>query len=144
LSRGTLPRDLSLEVLDTIQKILFPVSDAKSRSLLRNLVSKSSFDRDCLDFESASIRENFEIDLPYRFFGARLTELYDEFEDPRPRSDFEKWLQRRSSTRHVMLATLIGVFVAVLLGIVGLGVSIYQTYIGYQAWQHPINPGAQT
>jgi len=136
-----LPRQLALEVIDSIQKVLFPVSDAKSRSLLRGLVSKSSYDRDCLEFESASIRDDFERDVPYRYFGTRLTELYDELENPRPRNEFEKWLQRRSSARHAMLATMIGVFIAVLLGIAALGVSIYQTYIGYQAWQHPVNPG---
>jgi len=38
----------------------------------------------------------------------------------------------------MMLATLIGVVFAVLLGMVSLAVSSYQTWIAYQAWQHPV------
>jgi hypothetical protein len=98
-----------------------------------------SFDQDCLRFESNSIRKDTEKQISYLYFGARLAEIYEELENPSPRGGFEKWLQRRSSARHTMLATLIGVSIAVLLGIAALGVSIYQAYDGYQAWQHPVN-----
>jgi hypothetical protein len=67
-----------------------------------------------------------------------LADLYEELENPRPHSGFEKWLERNSGARYVMLATLIGVLIAVLLGIAALAVSIYQAYIGYQAWKHPV------
>jgi hypothetical protein len=103
-------------------------------------VVKSWFDPDCLRFESESIRNESEKVVSYLHFGARLAELCAELEDPSPRGGLEKWLQRRSGARHAMLATLIGVFVAVLLGFLSLGVSLYQAYIGYQAWQHPVIP----
>jgi hypothetical protein len=133
-----IPRELAREVLDTIHKVLFP-SDHESQALLRSFVSKASFDLDCLHFESASyLREEERKSTMYRYFGSRLADLYDEVTNPRPRSWFEKWLERKSGARYVMLATLIGVFIAVLLGILGLAVGIFQAYIAWQQWKHPV------
>ena len=133
-----LSRQLSLEVLDSIQKVLFPFYDKKSMGILRSLVFKSKFDADCLRFESEAIRSHDEKDVAYHYFGERLALLLDEVQNPRPHGSFEHWLERRSGGRYVMLATLIGVVFAVLLGIAALGLSGYQTWIAYQAWKHPV------
>ena len=37
-----------------------------------------------------------------------------------------------------MLATLIGVMFAVVLGMAGLAVGGYQAWVSYQQWQHPV------
>jgi hypothetical protein len=42
-----------------------------------------------------------------------------------------------------MMATLVGVLIAIILGIAGLAVSSYQAWLGYQQWQHPISPSGQ-
>jgi len=139
---GTLPRQLALERLDSIQKIIFPLSDPKSRSLLQSLISTSSFDPDCLRFESASIRNPDEKDILYHYFGARLAHLYEELENPRPRSWIERWSERKSGARYIMMATVIGVAFAVLLGIASLAVSSYQAWLSYQQWQHPVVVGS--
>ena len=138
---GALPRQLALECLDSVQKILFPLTDRKSKTLLLSLTAKSSFDPDCLRFDSASIRNKDEKDIAYHYFGERLAELYDEMENPTPRGSLEKWLERRSGARYVMLATLIGVIFAVILGMAGLAVGGYQAWVGYQQWQHPVSSG---
>jgi hypothetical protein len=117
---------------------MFPHSDPKSRAILRSLVSRSNFDPDCLRFEFNSIRNPDEEDIAYHYFGSRLADLYEELQNPAPYGLIEKWLERKSGARYVMLATLTGVFIAVLLGILALAVSVYQAYIGYQAWQHPV------
>lgn len=141
LCSGALPRQLALECLDSVQKILFPLSDPKSKSLLRSFITTSSFDPDCLRFESASIRNPDERDIAYHYLGARLADLYEELEHPTPRGWAGKWLERRSGARYVMMATLIGVAFAVMLGMVGLAVGGYQAWVGYQAWHHPVgNP----
>jgi hypothetical protein len=44
----------------------------------------------------------------------------------------EKWFERKSGARYVMMATLIGALFAVLLGMASLGVSSYQAWIVYQ------------
>jgi len=117
---------------------MFPHSDPKSRAILRSLVSRSNFDPDCLRFESNSIRNPDEEDIAYHYFGSRLADLYEELQNPTPRGLIEKWLERKSGARYLMLATLVGVVIAVLLGILSLAVSTYQAYITYQAWQHPV------
>jgi hypothetical protein len=138
VNSGALPRQLALEVLDSIQKILFPLDDPKSRALLGTLTSTSGFDPDCLRFESSSIRTAEEKDIAYYYFGARLSELYSEMENPTPRG-IEKWFERKSGARYVMMATLVGVVIALLLGFMSLAVSIYQAWVGYQQWQHPVS-----
>lgn len=68
-----------------------------------------------------------------------MAELWQEIEDPSPDGPFEQWLERRSGGRYMMLATLIGVLFAVLLGLLSLILSAGQTYISYQAWQHDVH-----
>ena len=65
--------------------------------------------------------------------------LYDEIENPRPRGLIEKWIERRSGARYVMMATLIGVMIAVVMGFLGLVVAIFQAWITYQQWKYPIS-----
>ncbi|KAI9857496.1 MAG: hypothetical protein M1813_008246 [Trichoglossum hirsutum] len=137
---GIIPRQLVLETLDSLQKILFP-PDPESQSLLRSLASKASFDPDCLRFESAPNRYDDEKNIAYYYFGSRLADLYDEIENPRPRGLVEKWVERRSGSRYIMMATLIGVVTAVMLGLAGLAVGIFQAWVGYQQWQHPLTNG---
>ncbi|KAH8587049.1 hypothetical protein B0O99DRAFT_39470 [Bisporella sp. PMI_857] len=140
LKFGVLPRQIALEVLDSIQKILFPMNDTKSRAFLGSLISKSGFDPDTSRFESVEIRTAEEKNISYYYFGARLSELFDELQNPTPRG-MEKWFERKSGARYVMMATLVGVAIAVLLGIASLTVSSYQAWLGYQQWQHPVSSG---
>ncbi|PTD13443.1 hypothetical protein FCULG_00004422 [Fusarium culmorum] len=135
-----LPRQLVLEILDSLQGPLFPLSDAKSKKLLRSLITKCNFDPDIINFEFSSVRRVGEESVPYVYLADRLATLYDELQNPQPRSRFQRLIQRKSSTRHMMMATLIGVVFAILLGMVSLGVSSYQTWISYQAWKHPVEP----
>jgi len=130
-SGGLIPRQLALEVIDSIQKVLFP-SDLQSQSLLRSLVRKQGFDDDCLRYESSSYRLSGEAETTYTYFGTSLMDLYEEVTHPTPRGLLEKWLEPRSGGRHVMMATLAGVFFAIVLGFVGLGVQIWQACMTYQ------------
>ncbi|OTA90019.1 hypothetical protein M434DRAFT_398257 [Hypoxylon sp. CO27-5] len=143
IKRGALPRQLVLEVLDSLQGVLFPLADPKSKRLLQSLVSSSSFDPDILKFEHSSIRRVGEENVSYTYFADRLSDLYNELQNPRPRGWLEQEMERKSGARHMMMATLIGVVFAVLLGIASLAVSSYQAWIAYQAWQHPIAPPGQ-
>jgi len=52
----------------------------------------------------------------------------------------EKWFERKSGARYVMMATIAGVFLAIFLGMASLAVGGYQAWIGYQQWQHPVTP----
>ena len=133
------PRQLVLEVLESIQGTLFPINDPKSRAELRSLIRRSGFDGDAEHFEHAALRNSDEQRVEYRYLSSRLLELYDELQDPKPRGWLEEWLERRSGGRYLMLATLIGVIIAILLGVAGLSVAIFQTWVTYQAWKHPVS-----
>ncbi|KAK0615681.1 hypothetical protein B0T17DRAFT_538788 [Bombardia bombarda] len=135
MKMACLPRLLALETLYTMQ-LLFPQED-KSRALLRNLVSKHKFDPDNLRFGTALYELPDEKDKALRFssWGSRLMDLYDEMENPKPRRGLDLWLERRSKSRHVMMATIAGVIAAVILGILTLCVSILQAWIAWQQWK---------
>ncbi|ERF76426.1 hypothetical protein EPUS_07306 [Endocarpon pusillum Z07020] len=140
IRRGNIPRQLALETLDSLQRVLFP-ADINSRQLLRTLVAKSSFDPACLSLDWTTYRSENEQEVEYRYLSARLMDLYEEILNPRPRSTLEKWAERRSGARHVMIAILVGVIIAIILGLLALMVSVFQAWIAYQAWKHPVaNP----
>lgn len=138
--RGNIPRALALETLDTIHNILFP-SDKESQALLSSLVSHSSFDKDCRNYESAAYRKEDEKNSQYRYWGARLVELYNESQKPTPRGWLQTWLERKSGARYVMMATLIGVIIAIVLGFLSLGIAGFQAWVAWQQWKHPVSSG---
>ena len=120
-----------------MQKILFPLG-SDSEPLLRSLISKESFDPDCVRYGPESYRRNGEEEIKYQHFGSRLMDLYEEIENPSPRGFLEKWLERKSGARYVMLATLAGVVIAIVLGMLGLAVGIFQAWVAYESWKHPV------
>lgn len=139
--RGHLPRQLAIEVLESIQNTLFP-PNADSLILLRSLVLKHNLDPDCLRFEPSTYQLECERTTPscvYRHLESRMVELYEELDDPTPRGFLERWLERKSGSRYVMMVTLIGVGIAIVLGILALAVSVFQAWVGWQQWQHPTN-----
>jgi hypothetical protein len=92
-NRGVLPRALALETLATLQTILFPLTDAKSKALLLSLTSTitQNFDTDVLRYDSATIRDPvYPGAIPYHYFGSRLGDPYEELANPMPRG-IEKW-----------------------------------------------------
>ncbi|KAI0396556.1 hypothetical protein F5Y17DRAFT_89729 [Xylariaceae sp. FL0594] len=135
-----LPRQLLLETLDSTQQILFPLHDAKAKRILNSLVKdqRYKFDAETGRFEFGALRSAGEENISYVYLADRLEELYQELQNPRPRSWLDGHLQRRSGARYMMLATLVGVLFAVLLGIAALVLSAIQTWIAYEAWKRPI------
>ncbi|KAK3984982.1 hypothetical protein QBC44DRAFT_374615 [Cladorrhinum sp. PSN332] len=133
-----IPRALALETLHTIA-ILFPPSNPAAQKILRSLVDRQILpDPDITRFGTSSYEASpAERDraLQFPIWGSRLLDLYDEVENPRPRGRMESWLERRSKSRHVMMATIAGVGAAVVLGVLGLGVAIFQTWISWQQLQ---------
>ena len=126
-----MPRDLALGTLNTIYTIIFPFADIGSQSILNRLIRKEGFDTGCRRSASTTYRRPDADQLVLKYLGTRLMDLYDEVDDPTPgRCCLESWLQRRSGARYVMMATLVGVAIAVILGILGLAVGIFQAWVG--------------
>ena len=138
-----MPRALALETLASLQTILFPLTEAKSKALLLSLTSTTNqnFDTDVLRYDSSTIRNTFQVEpIPYHYFGSRLGDLYEELANPTPRG-LERWFERKSGARYVMMATIAGVLFAIFLGIASLALGAYQAWVGYQQWQHPVQVG---
>jgi hypothetical protein len=122
--------------LDSLNAILFPPL-TKSHEILRALVAKGTFNQDMLQLESRDIRHKHETEGEYRYLASRLRELRDEIENPTPRGPLEQWFERWAAQRYFMMATLGGLFVAIILGILGLAVGIFQAWVAYMAWKFP-------
>ncbi|KAI0466801.1 hypothetical protein F4859DRAFT_507091 [Xylaria cf. heliscus] len=98
-----LPRQLLLEVLDSTQRIIFPLSDAKSRKLLKSFISSKdySFDPEMENFElSALCNTGEETISSYIYLANQLEELFQESQNPQPRTWLEKYIQRRAGARY--------------------------------------------
>ncbi|KAH7087667.1 hypothetical protein FB567DRAFT_579712 [Paraphoma chrysanthemicola] len=131
-----LPRDLMIEVLDTIRYVLFPWDD-KSQKLLKSLVLRHGWDKGLLSDLSTPYRSKDDPEPSYAYFSDRLRELHEEVSSPTPHGWLERRLQRKNET-YMLKATMYGVFIAVTLGFLGLGVAIFQAWVGYQQWKHPV------
>ncbi|KAK4162948.1 hypothetical protein QBC43DRAFT_371149 [Cladorrhinum sp. PSN259] len=133
-----IPRALALETLHTLA-LLFPPSNSAAQKVLRSLLQRKTLpDGDILRFGTSSYERSASernLALQFPIWGSRLLDLYDEVENPRPRGRMESWLERRSKSRHVMMATIAGVGAAVILGILGLGVAMFQTWISWQQYK---------
>jgi len=131
--RCLIPRLLALEVLDTLHNILFP--DDRSEALIQ----KYGFDSDLLRHDVSQCRRGDDPrEFEHLYFGTRLREIYDELQNPTPHREWESWLERKSGGRYMLMATMIGVFIAVIIGLLGLGISGFQAYVSYQQWKHPV------
>ncbi|KAK0648720.1 hypothetical protein B0T16DRAFT_408661 [Cercophora newfieldiana] len=131
-----LPRELALETLYTIH-LLFPLLDDKSSALLRTLIANQRFDPDCLNFGTAIFETAEEKERAIRFpvWGSRLMDLYEEIENPKPRTLLDSWLERKSRARHVMMVTIFSFAAAVLLGFLSLCVGIFQAFVAWEQWK---------
>lgn len=106
--------------------------------MLKSIVTSCALDPEVSNFEFSLLRNPGEERISYVYLAERLANLYHEMQNPRPRGWLERVLERKSGARYVMMATLVGVVFAVILGFLSLAVSSYQTWIAYQAWKHPV------
>lgn len=134
VSSGALPRALVLEVLDSIQMILFQLTESKSKSLLKSLVSRSNFDQDILSYDFSTVCNPDEKEVTYQYFTTELADLYEEQCNPTPRG-LRKWFERRSGQRYVMMVTIAGIIFAFL----SLGLGGFQAWVAWQQWRHSVN-----
>lgn len=134
-----IPRELMIEILHTIYKILFPPG-RESQVILSSLVKKGGFDKYMLRYTIEQLRRDDDPEVDYRYFGVRLAELHNELKDPSPRNWFERLFEggTKSAERKMLMATTIGVFIAVTIGLLGLGVAGFQAWVDYQQWKHPV------
>jgi hypothetical protein len=130
-----LPREVMLEILDTIHTVLFP-PDLGSQKLLAYLVLKNGWDKGLLSHMSTPYKKDSDPKISYSYFGDRLEELHQELRAPTPHGWLQRRLQRRSET-YMLMATMYGVIIAVTLGFFSLVVAIFQAWVAWQQLKQP-------
>lgn len=130
-----IPRTLAIEIIDSIE-LMFS-RDKKSRKILRGLILTDDFDPDCMPPGSSGYRRSCETEKVFVRLGSRLEEVYAEIEDPTPRG-VQGLAEKFNKQRHVMMAVIAGIVIAIVLGILGLVVGVVQVWISYQQWKHPV------
>lgn len=137
-----LPRELALETLYTLQ-ILFP-HDSQTTRLIAKLVSTEGFDPNVgkhntngTDGNGIELKGEQKEAQKWKYWGSRMLDLYEELQNERPHGTWDVWVERNSKNRHVMMATIIGVFIAVVLGVLSLCLAGLQTWIAYSDWKTP-------
>lgn len=104
------------------------------------MTKKYGFQEDFLHYRIGWFKRADDPEVDYSYFGARLLELHNELEDPSPRNWFERLFEggSKSAERKMLMATTIGVFIAVATGLFGLVIAGFQAWVGYQQWKHPV------
>ncbi|KAH6622161.1 hypothetical protein C7974DRAFT_217214 [Boeremia exigua] len=137
--QGILPRKLLLEILHTMYRVLFPPG-RESEAFALYLTKKHGFEKGFLSYRIRWFGRDDDPEVDYSYFGDRLVELHNELKDPSPRNWFERLFEggTRSAERKMLMATTIGVFIAVTIGLFGLVIAGFQAWVGYQQWKHPV------
>lgn len=143
---SALPRALLLEVLHTIHKVLHTIykvlfpSGPESEAFASYLAKKCGFEKNFLRYRISWFGREDDPKVDYSYFGERLIELHNELKDPSPRNWFERLFEggTKSAERKMLMATTIGVFIVVTIGLFGLVIAGFQAWVGYQQWKHPV------
>jgi len=113
--RGTLPPQLLLEALDSIQYLLFP-ENARSFRSLDKFVKGWGFDPQAKEYNGRlrSLPEGEE--LEYKYFGDRVARLMRVVDKGPPPRGIIAWLERYPSERNALTIAVLGLFLTALLG----------------------------
>ncbi|KAI1423454.1 hypothetical protein F5Y12DRAFT_798300 [Xylaria sp. FL1777] len=93
--RDLLPKQLLLEILDSIRLLRSPISN-----------SDYSFDPETDKFELSTVCNAGEENASYIYLANQLKELFQGLRNPQPRTWLEKQMQRRSGARYSKLPQL--------------------------------------
>jgi len=112
-----LPPQLLLEVLDSIQYLLFP-NDKRSYKSLEKFISKYDFDPQAEYFQKhiRALPEDFE----YKYLGNRLATLLKVVDNPPAANGIVAWVERHTSERSALTVAIVGLFLTALIGFLSL------------------------
>ncbi|RDW72594.1 uncharacterized protein DSM5745_07766 [Aspergillus mulundensis] len=142
LKLGTLPPQLLLETLHTIHFLLFPLSnDPRGRSsrFLASLIRKQNFDPDA-QWDEGYIRDDVPPNFSYRYWNARLEQLYNIVKNPPPRNRLISWVERHTSERNALTVAILGLFLSALFGFLACVIGVAQLIVSIFAWKQPRQP----
>lgn len=112
-----MPPQLLLEVLDSIQYLLFP-NDKRSYKSLEKFISKYDFDPQAEYFQKhiRALPEDFE----YKYLGNRLATLLKVVDNPPAANGIVAWVERHTSERSALTVAIVGLFLTALIGFLSM------------------------
>jgi hypothetical protein len=114
--RGTLPPQLLLEILDSIQYLLFP-GDEKASPSLEKFIEKYGFDPNAIHLDHIRVlAENPK----YEYLGDRLRTLLHLADNPPPENRIVAWFERHTSERNALTVAILGLFLTALFGFLSM------------------------
>lgn len=108
-----MPPQLLLEVIDSIQFLLFP-NDKKSVKSLDRFIATDDFDPDA-KYREGHIRK-FPDNFEYKYFANRVVALLDIVNNPPPANRVVAWFERHTSERNALTVAILGLFLTALFG----------------------------
>lgn len=89
-------------------------------------------------FDSWPLTNRRELFERYPRWAVRLLILYEEADDPTPISWLDRFSERRKAARHTYFLTYLALVVALLLGVVTVGLGAVKIWISYCDWKGDI------
>ncbi|KAF9878521.1 hypothetical protein CkaCkLH20_04013 [Colletotrichum karsti] len=140
LQKGTLPPQLLVETLHSVQSILFPSIDRKSVPILDDLIANqdTAFDRECADYDGYGLFQEPPAGFSYLYWGDRLALLHELVISRPPRNKLERWLHRQSNEGNALFIALVALLISIFVGILSIGIGAVQIWIAWMAWKYPL------
>lgn len=135
---GSLPFQLLVETLHSLQSVIFPPTDSKSIRLLEQLIKTRGFDPKLAEYDGYSFFMEAPESITYKYWGERISTLQNLFEQRLPRNNFERWFNWQANDGNAFFIALLALLISIIVGIVSIIISALQTWIAWQAWKHPV------
>lgn len=138
---GTLPPQLLLEILHSLQSVLFWWNDDRSMRILTRLIEDGRperFDKDCATWDGLVLFTETPTGFTYHYFGERIARLHDMLLKKPPRNRMERWFEWQSTEGNALFIALVALLITIFTGLVSIAIAAIQTWIAWQAWKYPV------
>ncbi|OCL12556.1 hypothetical protein AOQ84DRAFT_419352 [Glonium stellatum] len=140
LKLGTVPPQLLVETLHSLQAVLFPILDDKSADILVRLTKKMGFDDDCNQYDGYMRFKEPPEDFTYHYWGGRLARLEELVIRREPRNKLERWFRWYTTDVNALAIALLALAISIVVGLIGIVISSIQLWIAWEAWRYPVAP----
>ncbi len=135
--RGTMPPQLLVETLYSIQAVLFPSIDPDSAQILDELIDKRDFDPDCAEYEGYKLFRDPPPDFKFVYWGERMAHLQNLMTRRPPRNKLERWFHRHGNEGNAFFIALLALSISIIVGLISIGFNCVQIWITWMAWKYP-------
>ncbi|KAK4445220.1 hypothetical protein QBC34DRAFT_165136 [Podospora aff. communis PSN243] len=136
LEQGTLPPQILVETLYTLQAVLFPPIDPGSAQILEELIERRGFDPECAEYEGYKVFRDPPASFQFVYWGDRMAHLHQLMTRRPPRNQLERWFNRHSTEGNALFIALLALFISILVGIVSIALNCVQIWMTWYTWKY--------